>query len=429
LPAAFAGPQNAAAPAGLDRWPAALFHPGMKRIALLLAAALALSTEGAVAADAAFSRWLESKVWPAAQASGVRRATYEAAVAGLEPDLRLPDLKPTGGGNAFQAEFQSPAAYLADGKLDGLSAGARKRLAANRAVLDRTARATGVPAGIVLAVWGKESAFGAARIEKDAVRTLATQAYLGSRRAEFFPELVAALRILEEEHISRAAMKSSWAGALGQPQFMPSKFLADAVDGDGDGRRDIWNSVPDVLASIGHFLKSRGWKAGLPWGVEVRLPAAVACSLEGPDQGRPLSSWVKAGVTRADGRPLAGADVGPVGHLLMPAGRMGPAFLVSDNFYVLKAYNESDVYALTIGMVADRLERAQTIRGGWGKAGGFTRSDVRAVQRRLEGMGHDVGSADGLVGFRTRVAIGRWQAKNGLAVTCYPDKAVISALK
>lgn len=401
----------------------------MKRIALFLASALALVSHDALAADAGFSRWFEAKVWPAAQASGVSRATFEAAVTGLEPDLSLPDLKPTGGGNAFQAEFQSPGAYLADSKLNGLAAGARKRFAANRAVLERTARATGVPAGIVLAVWGKESAFGAARIEKDAIRTLATQAYMGSRRDEFFPELVAALVILQQEHISRAAMRSSWAGALGQPQFMPTKFLTDAVDGDGDGRRDIWTSTPDVLASIGHFLKSRGWKAGVPWGVEVRLPASVPCSLEGPDQGQPLSSWAKAGVTRADGRPLTGSDFGPVGHLLMPAGRMGPAFLVSDNFYVLKAYNESDVYALTIGMVGDRLDKAQSIRGGWGKVGGFSRSDVRAMQRRLEAMGHDVGTTDGLVGFRTRVAIGRWQAKNGLPVTCYPDKAVISALK
>ena len=401
----------------------------MKRIALLLAGVLALAPIGAAAADAAFSRWLGDKVWPAAKASGVSRATFEAAVAGLEPDLRLPDLKPTGGGDAFQAEFRSPATYLADAKLDALAVGARKRFSANRAVLDKVARATGVPPGIVLAVWGKESAFGTAKIEKDAVRTLATQAYMGSRRAEFFPELVAALVILEEEHISHAAMKSSWAGALGQPQFMPSKFLSDAVDGDGDGRRDIWRSTPDVLASIGHYLKSRGWKAGVPWGVEVRLPASVPCSLEGPDQGQPLATWIRAGVTRADGRPLGLDDVGPDGHLLMPAGRMGPAFLVSDNFYVLKTYNESDVYALTIGMVGDRLSGPQSIRGDWGKVGGFTRSDVRAVQKRLESMGHDVGTADGLVGFRTRVAIGRWQAKNGLPVTCYPDKAVISALK
>ena len=401
----------------------------MKRIALLLAGALALAPIGAAAADAAFSRWLDDKVWPAAKTSGVSRATFETAVAGLEPDLGLPDLKPTGGGDAFQAEFRSPATYLADRKLDALAAGARKRYAANRALLAKVARTTGVPAGIVLAVWGKESAFGTAKIEKDAVRTLATQAYMGSRRAEFFPELVAALVILEEEHISRAAMKSSWAGALGQPQFMPTKFLSDAVDGNGDGRRDIWDTTSDVLASIGHYLKSRGWKAGLPWGVEVRLPASVPCSLEGPDQGQPLATWIRAGVTRADGRTLALEDVGPTGHLLMPAGRMGPAFLVSDNFYVLKAYNESDVYALTIGMVGDRLSGSQSIRGAWGKVGGFSRGAVRAVQRRLEGMGHDVGTADGLVGFRTRVAIGRWQENNGLPVTCYPDKAVISALK
>ncbi|MCM5557146.1 lytic murein transglycosylase [Pleomorphomonas sp. JP5] len=401
----------------------------MKRIALLLAGTLAFAPSSVMAADAAFSHWLDGKVWPAAKASGVSRATFQAAVAGLEPDLSLPDLKPTGGDDAFQAEFRSPATYLADSKLDALAAGARKRYAANRAVLDKVARATGVPAGIVLAVWGKESAFGSARIEKDAVRTLATQAYMGSRRAQFFPELVAALVILEQEHISRAAMKSSWAGALGQPQFMPSKFLSDAVDGNGDGRRDIWNSTPDVLASIGHYLKSRGWKAGRPWGVEVRLPASVPCSLEGPDQGQPLANWMRAGVTRVDGRPLALDDVGPDGHLLMPAGRMGPSFLVSDNFYVLKAYNESDVYALTIGMVGDRLSGRQSIRGDWGSVAGFSRGDVRAVQKRLESMGHDVGTADGLVGFRTRVAIGRWQAKNGLPVTCYPDRAVISALK
>ncbi|WP_026784051.1 lytic murein transglycosylase [Pleomorphomonas koreensis] len=405
----------------------------MKRIILLLAAlgtvaGLAVSPSGAMAADAAFARWLEAKVWPAARAAGVGRPTFEKAIVGLDPDTSLPDLKAPGG-DAFQAEFHSPAAYLADGKLDALSAGARKRLAAHRPLLDRVARATGVPAGILLAVWGKESAFGTATIEKDAIRTLATQAYMGSRRAEFFPELVAALRILEEEHIGRAAMKSSWAGALGQPQFMPTKFLTDAVDGDGDGRRDIWTSTPDVLASIGHFLRARGWRAGLPWGVEVKLPPSVPCTLEGPDQGQPLAAWARAGVTRADGRPLTVTDVGPVGHLLMPAGRMGPAFLVSDNFYVLKAYNESDVYALTIGMVADRIGKAERIRGGWGKVGGFTRADVRAVQRRLEGMGHDVGTADGLVGFRTRVAIGRWQAANGLAVICYPDKAAIAALK
>jgi len=402
----------------------------MTRIASFLVTSLvALSTGTASAADAAFSRWLEAGVWPAARSAGVTRATFEAATAGLEPDLNLPDLKPTGGGEAFQAEFRSPGAYLADNKLDALARQGQAKLATNRATLDKVARATGVPAGVLLAVWGKESAFGAAKIEKDAVRTLATQAYMGSRRELFLPELVAALVILEQEHIGRSAMKGSWAGALGQPQFMPTKFLTDAVDGDGDGRRDIWNSVPDVLASIGHFLKARGWVGGVPWGTEVRIPDALSCTLEGPDQGKPVAAWVKAGVTRADGKPVTARDAGPVGHLLMPAGRFGPAFLVSDNFYVLKAYNESDVYALTVGIVGDRVERAGAIRGAWGKLDRFSRGDVRAVQRRLEAMGHDVGTTDGLVGFRTRVALGRWQASQGLPVTCYPDKATIAALK
>lgn len=399
----------------------------MLRFASLLAVIVALTADAA--ADTAFSSWLEASVWPAARSAGVRRATFTAAVNGLEPDLKLPDLVPGGGGNAFQAEFRSPAAYLSNDKLDALAAGARQRLAAHRATLDAVSRRTGVPAGILLAIWGKESAFGTAKIEKGAIRTLATQAYLGSRRELFFTELIAALLILEEEHIGRKDMLGSWAGALGQPQFMPSKFLTDAVDGDGDGRRDIWTSVPDVLASIGHFLAARGWAAGVPWGTEVRLPEAVACTLEGPDQGHPLSAWATSGVTRADGRPLTATDVGPVGHLLMPAGRMGPAFLVSDNFYVLKAYNESDVYALTVGVVGDRASGRGGIRGAWGKVGGFSRGDVRVLQQRLAAMGHDVGGTDGLVGFRTRVAIGRWQAANGLPVTCYPDKATIAALK
>ncbi len=146
---------------------------------------------------------------------------------------------------------------------------------------------------------------------------------MGSRRDEFLPELVAALLILQEEPVSEAEMRSSWAGAMGQPQFMPSKYRAYAVDGDGDGRRDIWTSVPDTLASIGNFLKGHGWKAGVPWGTEVVVPNAVSCSLEGPDQAHPVADWAAAGVTRADGRPVGAVDVGPTGHLLMPAGGSG----------------------------------------------------------------------------------------------------------
>jgi lytic murein transglycosylase len=393
--------------------------------------ALAVTLLASLAAQAAdpFAAWLEATVWPAAKSAGVSRPTFEAAVSGLTPDTSLPDLGRDGGAAIdYQAEFRSPAGYLDAGKLAAEARRAADRLVANAAVLRKVEAETGVPAAVLVAVWGKESAYGAAPLPKDAVRTLATQAYMGSRKAEFLPELVAALRILEEGHLRRADLRSSWAGALGQPQFMPSKFLAYAVDEDGDGRRDIWSSVPDVLGSIGRFLQASGWRAGVPWGREVVLPAAVSCALEGPDAGRPIADWNAAGVRTTGGRPLTAKDTGPVGHLLMPAGRYGPAFLVSDNFYVLKAYNESDVYALWVGTLADRLAGRAGIAGRFADARGFTRGDVRALQERLIALGNDVGGADGLVGWRTRVAIGRWQAAHAASPTCFPDRDVINAL-
>lgn len=407
----------------------------MNRAAALLATLLATAAPAAAGPyDEAFRVFLEGTARPAASAAGVRPGVFDAAVAGLVPDLKLPDLVPPGsppktGNTAFQAEFTGPAAYLAEKKLAALGAGAAKRAKTWGKTLAAVERRTGVPAGIILAIWGKESGFGTAEIGKDAVRTLATQAFMGSRRAEFLPELVAALLILQEEPVSEREMKSSWAGAMGQPQFMPSKYRAFAVDGDGDGRRDIWSSVPDTLASIGNFLKAHGWKAGVPWGVEVVVPDAVACSYEGPDQGHPVADWAGAGVTRTDGGPVSARDVGPTGHLLMPAGRLGPAFLVSENFYVIKDYNESDVYALLVGLVGDRLAGGGRIADAFAKLPAFTRGDVRALQRKLEALGHDVGSADGLVGFRTRVAIGREQEKRGLPVTCFPGPEVFAAIR
>ena len=395
-------------------------------LACLVATVLATT---ALAAEP-FQSWLETTVWPAARSAGVSRATFDAATTGLTPDLSLPDLNAAGGTAAdFQTEFKSPAGYLDNAKLDTQGRAAAGKIAANAARLKAITARTGVPAAVIVAIWGKESAYGAAPLPKDGVRTLATQAFAGSRRAEFLPELVAALRILEEGHLARADLKSSWAGALGQPQFMPTKFLAYAVDADGDGRRDIWRSTADVLGSIANFLKLSGWRAGLPWGTEVVLPPAVSCTGEGPDQGRPLADWISAGLVKPDGTPPTIAEVGPIGHLLLPAGRRGPAFLVSDNFYVLKAYNESDVYALWVGEVADRAGTGGRIVGRWSDPRGFTRRDVQQLQQRLEAMGHDVGSADGLVGFRTRVAIGRWQEQHGRPPTCFPDVDVIDALR
>jgi membrane-bound lytic murein transglycosylase B len=233
--------------------------------------------------------------------------------------------------------------------------------------------------------------------------------------------------VLEGDHITLADLKSSWAGAMGQPQFLPSKFLDFAVDFDGDGKRDIWNSVPDSLASIANFLKGHGWNSGVAWGAEITEKSAPACTWEGPDQGAPLSVWISRGAQPAHGR--LPASLKPEAFLLMPAGTAGPAFLVSQNFYVLKSYNNSDLYALFIGQLADRLHGGSPIAGDWAPVGGFDRGDVQGMQLRLQKRGVNVGKPDGLVGFRTRVAVGNWQAENGVAPTCFPDAALVGCIR
>jgi lytic murein transglycosylase len=398
-------------------------------VALVAVLVLALPARADKAAsEADFQRFLHETVRAAARSAGVSDATFAAATGGLTLAWDLPDLKPPGApdkdtSGAFQAEFSSPGRYFNEGNLAALGKSGRTLANSWRAVLARVEARTGVPATILLAIWGRESNYGKATIAHPAIRTLATQAFMGSRREIFLPELVAALRILEEDHIPAAMMRSSWAGALGQPQFMPTKFLAHAADGDGDGRRDIWTSVPDTLASIGSYLHDHGWRRGLPWGVEIALPGSVSCTLEGPHQGRPAAEWDAMGIVRRDGGQLPGE--GNL-HLLLPAGRLGPAFLVTENFYVLKRYNESDLYALFVGHLADRIAGPAEIAGRWSDIGGFTRGDVRSMQHRLIAAGHDVGGPDGLVGFRTRIAVGREQERNGSPATCFPDRGFLA---
>ena len=282
----------------------------------------------------------------------------------------------------------------------------------------------------MLAIWGRESGFGTAKIPYDAFEVLGTKALMATRKAMFRTEVLAALEMIERGLVDRRAMKSSWAGALGQPQFLPTSFLKHAVDFDGDGRADIWNSAPDTLASIANYLVDYGWVKGRGWGFEVTVPAGVSCALEGPDRGRRISDWAALGIARVNGEPFPAKEVRAEGFLLMPAGRNGPAFIVTPNFYVLKEYNESDLYALFIGHSADRIAHGdKSFAAGWGKVDGLYRSDIAALQRGLEKLGYDVGSADGLPGFKTRRSIGDWQARSGHAPTCFPDREMVEALR
>lgn len=407
----------------------------MKRILAVLIASLAIGLPARAAKiDDQFRAWLSDDLWPEARRAGISKATFDAAFANVTPNLKLPDLvlpgqKPVVPKTQHQAEFNAPSAYFAEKKLGALAAGGRSRGGRYAKTLAAVEKRFGVPGGVVLAVWGRESGFGAAKMPYDAFEVLGTKAFLSTRKDMFRAELLAALTIVDKGLIGRDAMRSSWAGALGQPQFLPTSFLKHAVDFDGDGRTDIWSSVPDTLGSIANYLRDYGWQAGRDWGFEVNVPESVSCALEGPDQGRRIADWAKLGVTRVGGKPFPASEQREEGFLLMPAGRDGPAFVVTPNFYVLKEYNESDLYALFIGHGADRIGGGQKpFAGAWTPVDGLYRSDVADLQRALEAKGYDVGGADGLPGFKTRRAIGDWQAKNGLQPTCYPSKALVEAL-
>ncbi|MEM6695187.1 MAG: lytic murein transglycosylase [Pseudomonadota bacterium] len=392
----------------------------------------AATAQDKAAIEAQFQGWLRDVIWPMARREGVSKATFETAFKGVRLNWDLPDLVPPGTQQAppkvqFQAEFGSPGRYFAGGTLRNTTAVGKRMATRHAAALEAAEKATGVPGRIILAIWGRESGFGGAKIPYNTFEVLGTKGFMSRRAAYFTAELVAALQIAEAGHVE--TLRSSWAGALGQPQFMPSSFLQYAVDGTGDGKADIWASETDTIASIANYLARHGWIAGRDWGFEVRVPSNISCALEGPDQGRRISDWVAMGVTRVSGRPFPDHEVGEIGFLLMPAGRQGPAFIVTPNFYVLKDYNFSDLYALFVGHVGDRIAyNMGDFDAAWGPVGGLSRADVAALQRRLEAMGHDVGGVDGLAGFKTRRSIGLWQEAAGVAATCFPDAAVVKAL-
>ncbi|MBP2463028.1 lytic murein transglycosylase [Rhizobium sp. PvP014] len=382
-----------------------------------------------------FQRWIASDLGPEARKAGISERTLKTAFNGISLNWSIPDLVPPGSKppksqDQSQAEFSSPGAYFSEKRLQGLAATGRGLASTHAATLKRIEAAYGVPGEIVVAIWGRESGFGKARLPYSALEVLATKAFMSTRKPMFREELIAALTMIERGDVDAATMKGSWAGALGQPQFMPTSYLKYAVDFDKDGHPDIWNSVPDSLASIAHYLQKEGWQRGRDWGFEVSIPAKVSCAQEGPDLAKPISAWAATGITRVSGKPFPSADLKASGMMLVPAGRNGPEFVVTPNFYVLKEYNNSDLYALFIGNLADRIAHgAGAFEGSWGDVGKMLRSDVLAMQKALVAKGYDVGNVDGLPGFKTRRALGDWQAKNGLTPTCYPDASLKTRLK
>ena len=395
------------------------------------------------AVEKSFAQWVQA-LWPDAEAAGISRKTFDAHIKGLKLDWSLPHLvlpDPAGPGGPplpaalkpkpiHQPEFDIPANYFNKNTLNVLAATGRGKMKEWTPQLRAIQNQFGVPASVILSIWGRETGFGKANLPFDALSAIATQGFMGRRPEVFREEVLGALKIIQEGHATRSQMRSSWAGAMGYTQFLPSDFDKYAVDFDGDGRRDIWSSVPDALASAGNSLHSQGWDGRQTWGYEVTLPKNFDCTEQGPDKAQPISEWIKLGVVRVRGGKFAEARLGDPAFLVLPAGLKGPAFLATNNFSVLKLYNNSDVYAIFVGHVADMIAANAPIEfaGTWQKVERLPRDRIQRFQEVLVTKGYDVGKVDGLAGFKTRRSIGLEERKLGLPLTCYPSQALVGAV-
>ncbi|MGW8306777.1 MAG: lytic murein transglycosylase [Achromobacter pulmonis] len=394
------------------------------RHAAVLAAltlALALCPPAARAADA-FAACLAGLRAPAIKA-GVSGATYDAHTARLSPDMAVIGLLDA------QPEFKTPIwDYMAALVDTERVADGREGIARWRTELDRAAVRYGVDAATIAAVWGVESNYGRTLGGRPLLTSLSTLSCFGRRQAYFRGEFYATLKIIQDEHIDPDKLKGSWAGAFGQTQFMPSTYLRLAVDFDGDGRRDLIDSVPDALASTAHFLKRAGWNRDLDWGYEVKLPAGLSTAGSGRKHKRPLSFWRGQGLTRADGTPLPPGAT-PAG-LLLPAGPQGPAFLVTRNFDALYSYNAAESYALAIAHLSDRLRGGGPLAQPWPTDDpGLSRAERRELQKLLIALGYEPGEPDGMIGERTRTALRAAQRALGLTADGRAGQKALHALR
>jgi lytic murein transglycosylase len=402
------------------------------RLGTWLVAMTLLAPPGVQATDAAFQTFLQS-LWPQVQQLGISRANFDAATRNLEPDLSLPDLALPGRPERpppAQAEFvQTPADYVRESTIARLAVQGKKLREQQRATLAAIEQRYGVPPSVILAIWGRETAYGGHKLPHNAIRVLATQAYVGKRKDMFRQEFLLALKILQEGHVKLADMRSSWAGAMGHTQFLPSEFYKYAVDFDGDGRRDIWNSVPDALASAAAQLVGKGWQRGRRWAYEVRLPKAVDCTIAQPAHVLPVGEWLKRGYAPAFGRRLSTAELNEDASLLLPEGTYGPAFLTPKNYFVIKDYNFSDLYVLFVGHLSDRIMDGRSFETAWSMNTQLRTAQVEAMQRRLTELSLYRDKIDGKAGMLTRAALGAYQKANNLKLDCWPTEAVLSHMQ
>lgn len=366
-----------------------------------------------------FERWLYA-FRTRAEAAGISRATLDRELAGLTPAPNVARLD-----NA-QPEFNRPvSAYVMDAVTPAAVADGARRLQASP-WLNEVERRYGVPPGILVGIWGRETGYGRILGDNDVIQALATR--VASGKSRFEPDLIAALRLIDRGELTRADLKGSWAGAFGQTQFMPTNIETFAVDGDGDGRRNLRGSSQDALTSAAAYLQAKGWRRGGDWTREVTLPARFDYGLAEEDR-QPLAWWAAQGVRRADGRPWPTGQDDATARLLMPSGAGGPVFLAFDNYDVILTYNRSMAYALAVGLLADGVSGAGGLVKAWPNEPRLARSDVVAAQATLASLGFDPGGVDGQAGEGTRKAVRAWQRARGLPADGYLSSAVVERLK
>jgi membrane-bound lytic murein transglycosylase B len=382
-----------------------------------------LMTAQAIRAAAANFRNCLAGLWPLAERRGVSRALFEANVAGLTPDLRIMDLLDA------QPEFtKSFWDYLDILVNEDRIQNGRAILAQHRATFDAVEKAYGVDRHFIAAIWGVESNYGTQIGERSVIRSTATLACIGRRQDYFREEFLSALEILARGDVKADHLKGSWAGAFGPTQFMPTSFKRYAVDFDGDGRRDVVDSVPDVIASTANNLKKDGWVTGQTWGYEVVVPKGFNFMLADRSRVMSVQEWERAGIRRAGGKAFPRVD--DRAYLLVPAGAQGPGFLMLQNFRVIMKYNPAEAYALAIGHLADRLRGGEPFVQAWPRQERvLTRAERYELQQHLAARGYDVGEPDGRLGGKTRNALRQFQSSVGHVPDGFASAAILERLR
>ena len=381
-----------------------------------------MTVEAIQTAAANFPACLES-LWPGAARRGVSRQSFDQHTAGLTPDLRIMDLVDA------QPEFTKAFWDYLDLLVgEARIQRGRELLAQHKASFDAVEKSYGVDRHVIAAIWGVETNYGALGGDRPVLRSTATLACVGRRQDYFRNEFLAALEILHRGDVAAENLKGSWAGAFGPTQFMPTVFKRYAVDFDGDGRRDIAASVPDLLASTANYLKKEGWAPGQGWGYEVAVPKGFDYLLADRARQQTIRQWEQLGVTRPGGKPFPRSD--ERAYLLVPAGARGPGFLMLHNFRVIMRYNPAEAYALAIGHLADRVRGGEPFVQSWPRDERvLTREERHELQQRLASRGFDVGEPDGRLGAKTRAAIRDFQASAGLVPDGFASGTLLARLR